>query len=169
MPARAQGYWASLMCGRGLPWIGDLDARTMSDVGPHSILLDLTIDADDPSIVFLGSALANECGVDTMDSRMSEAPAHTLLSRLHDPVSKVSTTGEAAEFEAEFMNARGVELWYRGVLMPFSAAEGRVSHIHGVINWKEVASDALTLDIHRAIGALLPGLVPMPPSAAIWA
>jgi hypothetical protein len=45
-------------------------------------------------------------------------------------------------FEAEFMNQRGENICYRGILMPFSSDGDAIDFIYGVINWKTVGDTA---------------------------
>jgi hypothetical protein len=45
-------------------------------------------------------------------------------------------------FEAEFVNQRGANICYRGILMPFSSDGDTIDFIYGVINWKTVDAAA---------------------------
>jgi len=65
-----------------------------------------------------------------------------LLSRLTDHYLQIIANRAPIGFEAEFVNARGHNTLYRGILMPFSSHEDTIDFIYGVINWKELVDDA---------------------------
>ena len=56
-------------------------------------------------------------------------------------------------FEAEFLNQRGDNICYRGILMPFSSDGDTIDYIYGVINWKRTEAQ-----VQQAIAAELPPL-----------
>ena len=170
MHIRAYNYWASLLNDRTLPSIEDLNPAEIQDFGSHSVLLDFTSGIDDPSIAFLGTALAAQCDITTPISRASEIPARTLLSRLTDHYLQIIANAAPIGFEAEFTNQRGAEIMYRGIMMPFSSDDDTIDFVYGVINWKEVASHALADDIAAEVEAAgMTGALPTPTTAPIWA
>jgi hypothetical protein len=169
MHIRAYNYWASLLSDRTLPSIEDLNPAEIQDFGSHSVLLDFTSGIDDPSIAFLGTALAAQCDITTPISRANEIPARTLLSRLTDHYLQIIANAAPIGFEAEFTNQRGAEIMYRGIMMPFSSDDDTIDFVYGVINWKEVASDALADSIAAEVEAATPSGVPTAPSAPVWA
>lgn len=144
MHVRAYNYWVSLLDGRAYPAIEDLDPASMDDFGPHSVLLDFTSGIDNPTIAFLGHALRKECGLGSEVETVSEIPSRSLLSRLTDHYLQIIANRAPIGFEAEFVNGRGHNTMYRGILMPFSSDDDNIDFIYGVINWKEVADDAVT-------------------------
>jgi hypothetical protein len=64
MQVRAYNYWASLLGERSLPSIEDLTPQDLEDFGPNSVLLDFSTGLENPAIVYLGSALREECEID---------------------------------------------------------------------------------------------------------
>ena len=54
-------------------------------------------------------------------------------------------------FEAEFANRLNRGTLYRGMLLPFGDAEGIISHVLGVINWKELADADIAASLLREI------------------
>jgi hypothetical protein len=142
MHVRAYNYWVSLLDGRAYPSIEDLNPENLSDFGPHSVLLDFTAGVEDPSIAFLGNALREECDLPVGVLSVSEIPSRSLLSRLTDHYLQIIANRAPIGFEAEFLNERGNNTMYRGILMPFSSDDDTIDFIYGVINWKEVADDA---------------------------
>ena len=153
MHIRAYNYWASLLGDRQLPSIEDLNPAEIEDFGSHSVLLDFTSGVDDPAIAFLGSALVAQCDITSPIDRASQIPPRSLLSRLTDHYLQIIANATPIGFEAEFTNQRGNEILYRGIMMPFSADDDSIDFVYGVINWKELANDALTASIVAQVQA----------------
>ena len=169
MHIRAYNYWASLLGDRTLPSIEDLNPAEIHDFGSHSVLLDFTSGIDDPSIAFLGTALAAQCDVTTPIDRASQIPPRTLLSRLTDHYLQIIANAAPIGFEAEFTNQRDSEIMYRGIMMPFSTDDDTIDFVYGVINWKEMVSDTLADSIAAEVAASGPAPLPALPSAPVWA
>ncbi len=136
MHVRAYNYWCSLLDGRDFPSIQDLDSKDIEDFGPHSVIVDLTGKLNDPATPFVGQAIKDEIGVQEINS-ISDVPGRSLLSRLTDHHFQIIATRAPVGFEAEFVNQRGHEISYRGILMPFSSDGDVIDFVYGVINWKD--------------------------------
>lgn len=160
MHVRAYNHWASLLRERAYPSIEDLDPSSISDFGPNSVLLDFTGGVSNPSIAWLGGALRSECDIDDGIETITDVPPRSLLSRLTDHYMQIIANQAPVGFEAEFENHRGTNTLYRGILMPFSSDDDTIDFIYGVINWKEVAAEAVQADLHdevtRSLDAALP-------------
>ena len=160
MHVRAYNYWVSLLNGRPYPSIGDVDPLTLEDFGGNSVLLDFSVDTQDPEIAFLGRAVRDECAIDNSIRRISEVPARSLLSRLTDHYMQIIANRAPIGFEAEFLSQSGLNTLYRGILMPLSSNGESIDYIYGVINWKELADSstayALEGEVDRAIAAAPP-------------
>ena len=158
MHVRAYNHWVSLLKGRAVPLIADLDPAGNADFGPHGVLLDFGgDDVTDPHIRYLGSTLAHECGIagDAI-TRVAQVPPRSLLSRLTDHYLQIIANKAPIGFEAEFVSTRGRTTLYRGILMPFASGEGAaIDVIYGVINWKEVADAAVQASLDAALDASL--------------
>ena len=144
MHVRAYNYWASLLNGRTYPSIEDLDPENLSDFGPHSVLLDFSTGADNPAIAYLGGKLREECNLSGEVRTVDDVPSRSLISRLTDHYLQIIANKAPIGFEAEFVNHRGNNTLYRGILMPYSSDEDTIDFIYGVINWKEMVDAALT-------------------------
>jgi hypothetical protein len=155
MHVRAYNHWASLLGGRSLPSIEDLDPENITDFGPNSVLLDFTRGAQNPSISYLGAKLAAECGFEVEPETVADVPARSLLSRLTDHYLQIIANRAPIGFEAEFVNTRGFNTMYRGILMPLSTDDDTIDFVYGVINWKEVVGgdegDALNAQLSAAL------------------
>lgn len=151
MHVRAYNHWASLLDGRDYPSIEDLDPASIEDFGPHSVLLDFTAGRDNPATPYIGAAIREECGLTADIQTISEVPSRSLLSRLTDHYMQIIANRAPIGFEAEFVNQRGDNICYRGILMPFSSDDDTIDFIYGVINWKDVGASP----------AAAPPIVPM--------
>ncbi len=174
MHVRAYNNWASLLDGRAYPSVEDVHPEANDDFGPHSVLLDFTGGSDSPSIAWLGHKLRAECDLPGDVDDIAAVPPRSLLSRLTDHYMQIIANRAPIGFEAEFVNTRGFNTLYRGILMPLSSDDDTIDFIYGVINWKEVVSGdhaaALEVEIAAAIVAA-PQRAPLPawadgPSAA---
>ncbi|WP_296717639.1 hypothetical protein [Erythrobacter sp.] len=155
MQVRAYNHWASLLGERMFPLIDDLDPANLPDFGPYGVLLDFSTGIEDPAVRFLGDKLAQECGGLGAINRLSDVPPRSLLSRITDHYMQILANQAPIGFEAEFFNQRGVEILYRGILLPYSSNDETIDFIYGVINWKEMAdqltADELLLEIDQAL------------------
>jgi hypothetical protein len=160
MHVRAYNYWVSLLDGRAYPAVEDLDPANLTDFSANSILLDFTGGVENPTLTYLGAAIREECDLPAELITASEIPSRSLLSRLTDHYLQIIANRAPIGFEAEFVNHRGNNTMYRGILMPFSSDDDTIDFIYGVINWKEVADAALTAgltdEVERALQANLP-------------
>ncbi|MGB3166088.1 MAG: hypothetical protein WBA68_04850, partial [Alteraurantiacibacter sp.] len=160
MQVRAYNFWAGLLEDRNFPSIEDLDPTLLPDFGPHSVLLDFSAGLEDPSIAYIGDALAAECETDgRVPKKLSDVPPRSLLSRITDHYMQILANQSPIGFEAEFVNAAHATILYRGILLPFSSDDEAIDFIYGVINWKETvdarSADALMLEIDQALDDIL--------------
>lgn len=155
MHVRAYNYWVSLLNGRAYPSVEDLDPTSLDDFGPNSVLLDFSAGRDNPVIAYLGGALRRECDLEPDVHSLDDVPSRSLLSRLTDHYLQIIANRAPVGFEAEFVNQRGNNTMYRGILMPLSSDNDTIDFVYGVINWKEVAESALnnglTDEVERAL------------------
>lgn len=163
MHVRAYNFWVSLLNGRPFPSILDLDPASIADFAANSVLLDFSENPENPRVSFLGAALRQEGGIEGAIESLSQVPPRSLLSRLTDHYLQIIANRAPIGFEAEFLNQRGHESMYRGILMPFSANGETIDYIYGVINWKEVAPQAVTDTLRDAVEAAM--VAPAAPQA----
>ncbi len=151
MHVRAYNFWAGLLGERQFPSVEDLEPESDDDFGPNSVLLDFTDGFENPTIQFLGRALRDECEIDDSITSIADVPARSLLSRITDHYLQIIANQAPIGFEAEFVNQRGITIMYRGILLPFSTDNDTIDFIYGVINWKEVAADAVRQEIEDEV------------------
>jgi hypothetical protein len=155
MHVRAYNHWCALLDGRDFPSIEDLQADAIEDFSSHSVLLNFAGALNNPATPFVGEAIRAEIGVDKIQ-RISDVPGRSLLSRLTDHHFQIIATRAPVGFEADFVNERGHEISYRGILMPFSSDGREIDYVYGVINWKD---NGPASDVKAPLRAMLPPLV----------
>jgi hypothetical protein len=141
MHVRAYNYWVSLLNGREFPSIDDIESAEIADFGPYSVIVDLTGRLNNPATPYVGSAIKTEIGVEHVTC-IADVPGRSLLSRLTDHHFQIIATRAPVGFEAEFVNQRGHDICYRGILMPFSSDGDTIDFVYGVINWKDTGPSA---------------------------
>lgn len=155
MQVRAYNHWASLLGNKRFPLIEDLEPEFLGDFGPHSVLLDFSTGSATPTIQFIGDTLSKECGLYEAIEELNEVPEGSLLSQVADNYLRILAEQAPTGFEAEFVNAKGATVLYRGILLPYSSDSDTIDFVYAVINWKEVAdagtADALMQQIDEAL------------------
>ena len=157
LQVRAYNFWTRLLGERSFPAIADLDLAAMPDFAACGVLLDFRTGLDDPAIDYIGDMLAGECGSAVTIRKVSDVPGRSLLSRITDHYMQIVANQAPIGFEAEFVNMRGVDVLYRGILLPFSSDGAAIDHIFGVINWKELAEADVTKAIQSQYDRSLNG------------
>lgn len=169
MQVRAYNFWTAQLHDKNYPCIEELDPASVDDFRDFSVLLDFTSGIENPSIEYLGEQLRVECGLDEDVTYLDQVPSRSLLSRITDHYLQIIANRAPIGFEAEFINERGVNIMYRGILLPYSSDDDTIDFIYGVINWKEAApsdiSAPLQLEVEQALAAAPPRQEHVP----IWA
>ncbi len=168
MHVRAYNTWVAMLDGQAYPSVENLSPDSDPDFGPHGVLLDFTHTGEVPGIAWLGERLREECGLPADIASVADVPPRSLLSRLTDHHLQIIANRAPIGFEAEFVNTRGNNTLYRGILLPFSSDGETIDFIYGVINWKEVAPEAVAAALEREIAESVASLTPRAPVAA-WA
>ncbi len=151
MHVRAYNYWTALLGDKSYPSIEDLDLDASADFQTQSVLLDFTSGLENPAIQYLGPALAEECGISEEIGYISQVPPRSLLSRITDHYMQIIANKAPIGFEAEFVNQRGATILYRGILLPFSSDDDTIDFICGIINWKEMADQAVVSTLEQEV------------------
>jgi hypothetical protein len=148
MQVRAYNYWAGGLNGQRFPAPDRLIAGDLPEFADHGVLLHFADGGlDDPAVLTLGAALAEESGGHGDIARLSEVPGRSVLSRITDHYLQIIANEAPIGFEAEFVNQRGATILYRGILLPYSSDGAAIDYIYGVINWKELADQGITDDL----------------------
>jgi hypothetical protein len=155
MQVRAYNFWTSHLGEGNYPNIEELEPENVEDFRDFSVLLDFTSGVENPSIQYLGEALRNECGLTDDITYLDQVPPRSLLSRITDHYLQIIANRAPIGFEAEFVNERGVNIMYRGILLPYSSDDDTIDFIYGVINWKEGAPAEIAAPLAAEVEAAL--------------
>jgi hypothetical protein len=169
MQVRAYNFWTAQLGEGNYPNVEELDPESVEDFRDYSVLLDFTSGIENPSIQFLGEKLRSECGVDEDISYLDQVPPRSLLSRITDHYLQIIANRAPIGFEAEFVNERGVNIMYRGILLPYSSDDDTIDFIYGVINWKEAAAPAIAQTLELEVQDALSEVVPQREHVPVWA
>jgi hypothetical protein len=169
MQVRAYNFWTAQLHDKNYPAIEELDPASVEDFRDYSVLLDFTSGIENPSIEYLGEKLRVECGLAEDVTYLDQVPSRSLLSRITDHYLQIIANRAPIGFEAEFVNDRGINIMYRGILLPYSSDDDTIDFIYGVINWKEAApadvAAPLQLEVEQALAAAPPRQEHVP----VWA
>jgi hypothetical protein len=169
MQVRAYNFWTSQLDEGNYPNIEELDPDSVEDFRDYSVLLDFTSGIENPSIQYLGQKLCIECGVDADIGYLDQVPPRSLLSRITDHYLQIIANRAPIGFEAEFINERGVNIMYRGILLPYSSDDDTIDFIYGVINWKEAVASELATTLELEVEDALADMAPHREHVPVWA
>lgn len=169
MQVRAYNFWTEQLGENNYPNIEDLVPEEHDDFAPYGVLLDFTSGIENPSIAYVGGALRKECGMGEDVTYLNQVPALSLLSRITDHYLQIIANRAPIGFEAEFVNEAGINIMYRGILLPYSSDNDTIDFIYGLINWKEGADFNLTQELELEVSTAMQD-VPTPMNTnQIWA
>ena len=169
MQVRAYNFWTAQLHDKNYPSIEELDPEGVQDFREFSVLLDFTSGIENPSIPFVGEKLRDECGLSEDISYLDQVPARSLLSRITDHYLQIIANRAPIGFEAEFVNERGVNIMYRGILLPYSSDDDTIDFIYGVINWKEGADTDISAPLQLEVEQSLAAAPPRTEHVPVWA
>ena len=169
MQVRAYNFWTAQLHDKNYPCIEELDPTSVEDFRDFSVLLDFTSGIENPSIEYLGQQLRVECGLDEDVTNLDQVPSRSLLSRITDHYLQIIANRAPIGFEAEFVNDRGVNIMYRGILLPYSSDDDTIDFIYGVINWKEAAPSDINTPLQLEVEQALAAAPPRQEHVPVWA
>jgi hypothetical protein len=169
MQVRAYNFWTAQLNDKNYPCIEELDPSSVEDFRDFSVLLDFTSGIENPSIEYLGEKLRVECGLGEDVTYLDQVPSRSLLSRITDHYLQIIANRAPIGFEAEFINDRGVNIMYRGILLPYSSDDDTIDFIYGVINWKEALVAEEAAPLQREVEQALAAAPPRQEHVPVWA
>jgi hypothetical protein len=143
LQVRAHNHWLSLASGLELPAVEDLHLDQIGEMASQGVMLDLTLGAASPTIIFLGEKLAEECGESVELFSIGDVPNRSLLRQLTDHCLEVAASRAPVGFDVGFSDRSGCPILARGILLPFSSNGKVADFIFGVISWKEDTGPAI--------------------------
>ena len=169
MQVRAYNFWTAQLNDKNYPSIEELDPSSVEDFRDYSVLLDFTSGIENPSIEYLGEKLRSECGLSDDVSDRDQVPSRSVLSRITDHYLQIIANRAPIGFEAEFINDRGVNIMYRGILLPYSSDDDTIDFIYGVINWKEAVAVEIAAPLQLEVEQALAAAPPRQEHVPVWA
>lgn len=169
MQVRAYNFWTAQLNDKNYPSIEELDPAAVEDFRDYSVLLDFTSGIENPSIEYLGEKLRSECGLSDDVTYLDQVPSRSLLSRITDHYLQIIANRAPIGFEAEFINDRGVNIMYRGILLPYSSDDDTIDFIYGVINWKEAVAIEIAAPLQLEVEQALAAAPPRQEHVPVWA
>jgi hypothetical protein len=169
MQVRAYNFWTAQLHDKNYPCIEELDPEGVQDFREYSVLLDFTSGIENPSIPYVGEKLREECGLGDDITYLDQVPARSLLSRITDHYLQIIANRAPIGFEAEFVNERGLNIMYRGILLPYSSDDDTIDFIYGVINWKEGADSDISAPLQLEVAQALAAAPPRQEHVPVWA
>ena len=169
MQVRAYNFWTAQLNEKNYPSIEELDPTKVEDFRDYSVLLDFTSGIENPSIEYLGEKLRTECGLSDEVTYLDEVPSRSLLSRITDHYLQIIANRAPIGFEAEFVNDRGINIMYRGILLPYSSDDDTIDFIYGVINWKEAISAEVAAPLQLEVEQAIASAPPRQEHVPVWA
>jgi len=155
LQARALDFWTSMLHGRAMPALADLDPQALIPFAANSLLIRTPDAPPGPSIAFVGRALRDEAGIEDEEPRLGDIPAGSLLSELLRRFPDIAGYRAPLRFEAEFVGHTGQPTAYRGILLPFSADGRRIEAVYGIVSWRLLANVNGSPDIAAAVGSAM--------------
>jgi hypothetical protein len=134
--AQAYDHWVSLLRGRRMPALSDLDPAAISGFAGQSVLLLLVGQSGAPTIAFLGRDLREEADIVAARPTLEDVPGDTMLAELLRRLPDIVAYAAPVGFEAEFTGRSGTPNLHRGILLPLADDNGALAAIYGVISWK---------------------------------
>lgn len=143
MTRRLFDYWQALRGDRKWPALESFNPEAVPGFGANAFMLEFGDNPENPTFRFIGAALAKDCGQDLTKKAVSSVPSGTLLSRLTDNYGQVLVKQGPVQFEDGFVNAKGVKMLYRGIMLPFSRYKeaDKIDYIVGAINCMTKSSE----------------------------
>lgn len=167
MHARAYDYWVSLLHGRRMPCINDVDPDRTAQFDGRSVLVDLPPQGGSPVIAYLGDDLRQESDINAPRPTLADIPPDCLLAELLRRFPDIIAHQAPVGFEAEFMGRGDTHLLHRGILLPFADENGDLVSVYGVMSWKQVAAVQPEPNLAAAIGSAMASR-PSAPVLCAW-
>ncbi|MFZ0692667.1 MAG: PAS domain-containing protein [Alphaproteobacteria bacterium] len=138
---RLLNYWRSLSDGERLPAQSSVDPQAIPDMWPYCAVLDVSGKETDPEFIYVGTALSQAAGLELAGRKVSQTPADTLVSNGFSYFGQVLAKKVPITFGGEFVNPRGLKVFYRSIIMPLADDGEHINRLLGAANCREVAQD----------------------------
>ena len=132
MVVRLPHHWRELAgASRHYPERNELDPQAVGEPWPSCFVLDLTGDPDDPTVEYVGEALAALGGALEEGTPSSAIAPESLLAHATSRVATAASFKVPVVFGGEFQNREDEPLLFRGILAPLGAEPAGLTHLLG--------------------------------------
>jgi len=134
---QAYHFWSSLLNGRDLPSISDVDPLGLEKYKPYCFLVDFPYGYDNPVVRYSGPHVEADGTDYTLDpgAEMATVPGTSVLSQVKNLIQEVTKVGAPIGFDAQSDDVSGHLRYSRGMLLPFSDDGSNVHFVMGVVTW----------------------------------
>jgi hypothetical protein len=134
MVLQVLAHWRELRGDRAFPSFQDVDPRTIPDIWDNIFVLDLAGFPNDPLFRLAGDSFTASTGSSLRNIRVSEVPPNTLAEQSVSYYREVIERGVPISRGGEFIKADGTKVLYRGVILPMSDDDTKISGLLGAAN-----------------------------------
>ncbi|MGF1607404.1 MAG: hypothetical protein ACFB22_13815 [Rhodothalassiaceae bacterium] len=132
---RAFRYWESLLNGRDFPSLQDMTPDALADFKLNSAVISLA--GDQPQLVSVGAKLSAASGGEFVTVSPATVPQESLLGQVLRHWPAVLQDRRPVGLDAFLPLPDGVDLPFRGILLPLSDDGCTIHFVLAVISWKE--------------------------------
>src|SRR3954453_19037697 len=122
--------WDAARAGTSLPRLVDFNLSVLEELGSSSFLLVVGQEEELPRFRYFGRAIAAEIGRDLTGRPISEVPLSSLLSCILAPYMQAPEGQKVLALNGRFQSSHE-DLFYRGILLPFSSDAVKVDAVLG--------------------------------------
>ena len=141
MVLRLLHYWRDIGSDESLPARSDIDPEAVGDMWPDCAILEVADAEGEPRILYLGTALKEDCGTDPTGAPLSEIPAATLAGEGFSYFRQVFEKKVPITYGGEYTNRRGNEILYRSIVLPLAEDGKTIDGFLCAANCREIVTD----------------------------
>lgn len=132
-------YCRSVADDEGNVRLDDIDPVEMADFKSSCFILDISDSSSNPKFQTVGSEFERMCGHDFTGETYADAPQDCLLFHAAGYVSRVLGKPVPLSLGGQFRQDDGRVMLYRSILIPLRDADGKITHMIGAANCREMA------------------------------
>lgn len=140
MVHRLLSFWRAVKGEREYPSSDQIDPDAMADLWPDCCIVDVASDPQNPTVLRAGEALSAHVNCSLADSRVSEIVTRTLPAVAMEYFTEVLRKRVPVSRGGEFVDADGVTILYRSIILPLSDEDERITSLLVGANCRKVVA-----------------------------
>ncbi|MCE2510694.1 MAG: PAS domain-containing protein [Alphaproteobacteria bacterium] len=132
---RLLDYWRGITGDRNYPSLNDVRSDDIADMWPFCFVLDVSENADDPLLRYVGEEIIECYGAPCVNLRVSEIRKDSLLDVATSYISEIQRKGVPISYGNSFKSDNGEGVLCRSILLPLSDNNETISLILGGANY----------------------------------